>query len=257
MPSRSPGWTVKFPEDGGGGAVGRSGGAQALADAGECIALGGTGERIAEQCECGFGQRFWGGGGLDELRHDGLVGEEIGHGEILYRDDASSHLIGEPGGAVERDGRDLEPGTFEGDGPGGSQGEGGALKGIGERTHFGFGCAFLSGAELVCEGCQFLGGQDQTGLDGQGGLDPCRGVQQDRQMTFEFSDPASRQQQHFRDGVGIGLGSGASLVPVDDGMPDEFHGESGCVFGVPGGFEGQDGKQAVVGKFHLAGAART
>lgn len=199
------------------------------------------------------------GVGLDELRHDHGIGQQVGHGQVLHRDHAASDLIGQPGCAVEGKGRDAKPGALERHGSGRGEREGGLLERFGQPADFGFRIPIATspqGSGEVNESCV---GKDEPGTDvgtGGRGADPASGLEEDGEVTLEFSYPASGKQQDLAGQGWRGFG-GSTRVALDDRMTHELHLKVRGIARVPILLEGEDGEQQVVGGFHAPGPPRS
>lgn len=205
-------------------------------------------------CEMG-----WVGVGLDELGHDHRIGQEVGHGEVFHCDHAPADLVGEPGGPIEREGGDTEPGTFEGHGPSRGEREGGLLQRLRQAADLGLRVSIASGTQGSGKLHQSCVGEDEAGADvARSGhiSNPAGRLEEDGKVALELPDPASGEQEHLA-GNGRRRVGGSILVALDNRMADELHLEVGSIAGVPVLLEGQDGQQEVVGLLHAPGPAWT
>ncbi len=240
-------------------AGGRARGAQMRDQFAEALSGGEEASGIRKPFDGALGQLDWIGFGLDELGHHHGIGQKVGHGEVLHGDHTASDLVSEPGSAVQREGGNSEPRAFEGHGSGRGERERGLLEGFGQSAHFGFRVAIASGSQRSREVDESRGGEDEPGPDvGAAGMgaDAADGFEEDGQVALEFTDTASREQQHFArcDGAGGGRTVG---VAVDNGMANELDGQTRRVAGVPILLKGKNGEQEVVGLLHATGSART
>ena len=201
-------------------AGGRARGTQMRDQFAEALSGGEEARGIGQPLNRPAGELVRVGVGLDELGHHYRIGQEVGHGEVLHGDHTASDLVSEPGGAVQREGGNAEPRAFEGHGSGRGDGHigvgqsGGLLEGFGQSAHFGFRVAIASGSQRSREFDEACAGKDEAraevGTAGMG-TDATDGFEEDGQVALEFTDTASREQQHFArcDGAGGGRTVGA------------------------------------------------